>query len=71
MVAVEAHCNTLCLFKVEYKEVDTDLEENTFWKQRYKYEIPVVHFNGKLLMKHRFNEQTLLDALNNVGGGKS
>lgn len=49
---------------MQFEEVDINLEDNRFWRERYKYEIPVVHFNGSQLMKHRFSEQTMLDALN-------
>ncbi|XP_067937620.1 glutaredoxin-like protein C5orf63 homolog [Watersipora subatra] len=51
------------LHKVQYQEVDINLEENEFWKNRYRYEIPVVHMNGKFLMKHRFDPVAMREAL--------
>ncbi|NWI17801.1 YD286 protein, partial [Crypturellus soui] len=35
------------------QEVDISLPENSSWYEKYKYDIPVFHLNGKFLMKHR------------------
>ncbi|XP_025902398.1 glutaredoxin-like protein C5orf63 homolog [Nothoprocta perdicaria] len=35
------------------QEVDITLPENSSWYEKYKYDIPVFHLNGKFLMKHR------------------
>lgn len=46
-----------------YEEVNIDEPENKEWFTRYCYDIPVIHLNGQLLMKHRIDEQLLLKAL--------
>jgi len=37
------------------EEVDILLPENKQWHQKYRYDIPVFHFEGDFLMKHRAN----------------
>ncbi|KAF6123325.1 hypothetical protein HJG60_001868 [Phyllostomus discolor] len=37
------------------QEVDITLPENSTWYERYKFDIPVFHLNGKFLMMHRVN----------------
>ena len=57
---------TAILLQFEYEEVDISLDENAFWRSRYKYEIPVVHLNGKMLMKHWFDEDKMKSALDGL-----
>ncbi|XP_036884426.1 glutaredoxin-like protein C5orf63 homolog isoform X2 [Sturnira hondurensis] len=46
----------LTLFtKFVLQEVDITLPENSTWYERYKFDIPVFHLNGKFLMMHRVN----------------
>uniref|UniRef100_A0A8C0V894 Glutaredoxin-like protein n=1 Tax=Cyanistes caeruleus TaxID=156563 RepID=A0A8C0V894_CYACU len=45
------------------QEVDITLPENSGWYDKYKYDIPVFHFNGKFLMKHRVDIQKFEDRL--------
>ncbi|XP_030209364.1 glutaredoxin-like protein C5orf63 homolog isoform X1 [Gadus morhua] len=36
-----------------FQTVDITLPENKTWYKKYKYDIPVFHFNGQFLMMHR------------------
>uniref|UniRef100_A0A674HR23 Glutaredoxin-like protein n=1 Tax=Taeniopygia guttata TaxID=59729 RepID=A0A674HR23_TAEGU len=45
------------------QEVDITLPENSAWYDKYKYDIPVFHLNGKFLMKHRVDIQKFEDQL--------
>ncbi|NXT53304.1 YD286 protein, partial [Pluvianellus socialis] len=45
------------------QEVDITLPENSVWYDKYKYDIPVFHLNGKFLMKHRVDIQKFKDEL--------
>ncbi|XP_029861223.1 glutaredoxin-like protein C5orf63 homolog isoform X1 [Aquila chrysaetos chrysaetos] len=45
------------------QEVDITLPENSVWYDKYKYDIPVFHLNGKFLMKHRVDIQKFEDQL--------
>ncbi|XP_068781876.1 glutaredoxin-like protein C5orf63 homolog [Struthio camelus] len=45
------------------QEVDITLPENSTWYDKYKYDIPVFHLNGKFLMKHRVDMQKFEDQL--------
>ncbi|XP_053911072.1 glutaredoxin-like protein C5orf63 homolog isoform X1 [Cuculus canorus] len=45
------------------QEVDITLSENSVWCDKYKYDIPVFHLNGKFLMKHRVDIQKFEDQL--------
>ncbi|XP_076218307.1 glutaredoxin-like protein C5orf63 homolog isoform X2 [Aptenodytes patagonicus] len=45
------------------QEVDITLPENSAWYDKYKYDIPVFHFNGKFLMKHQVDIQKFEDQL--------
>ena len=50
----------------QYEEEYIDMPENKEWFEKYKYDIPVIHLNGKLLMMHRVDRdklRTALDAL--------
>ncbi|XP_043916728.1 glutaredoxin-like protein C5orf63 homolog [Protopterus annectens] len=49
--------------KFVLQEVDITLTENSVWYNKYKYDIPVFHFNGHFLMKHRVNFQLLEEHL--------
>lgn len=46
--------------RLELDEVDITLPENKPWFEKYQYEIPVIHFEGHFLMKHRV-DKTLLE----------
>lgn len=43
--------------------MDITLPENSAWYNKYKYDIPVFHLNGKFLMKHRVDLQKFEDRL--------
>ncbi|KFQ18597.1 Glutaredoxin-like C5orf63, partial [Merops nubicus] len=45
------------------QEVDITLPENSVWYDKYKYDIPVFHLNGKFLMKHRVDIKRFQDHL--------
>ncbi|KAK4816351.1 hypothetical protein QYF61_015665 [Mycteria americana] len=45
------------------QEVDITLPENSAWYEKYKYDIPVFHLNGKFLMKHQVDIQKFEDQL--------
>ncbi|XP_021236907.1 glutaredoxin-like protein C5orf63 homolog [Numida meleagris] len=45
------------------QEVDITLPENSTWYNKYKYDIPVFHLNGKFLMKHQVDIQKFEDQL--------
>lgn len=44
--------------------VDIATKENIRWLRLYRYEIPVVFFNGEFLCKHRLDEKLLEKKLN-------
>nr|XP_029136989.1 glutaredoxin-like protein C5orf63 homolog [Labrus bergylta] len=48
------------------QQVDITLPENSVWWDRYRYDIPVFHLNGRFVMKHRVDaillEKLLTDA---------
>lgn len=46
-----------------FQEVDITKPENSKWSGLYRYEIPVFHFQGKFLMKHRVDVEKLKTAL--------
>lgn len=59
---------TLYLFptlhtKFIYREEYIDVEGNEEWFRQYRYDIPVLHLNGALLMMHRVDEDKLRTAL--------
>lgn len=43
--------------------MDITLPENSAWYDKYKYDIPVFHLNGKFLMKHQVDIQKFEDQL--------
>uniref|UniRef100_A0AAQ5XR64 Glutaredoxin-like protein n=1 Tax=Amphiprion ocellaris TaxID=80972 RepID=A0AAQ5XR64_AMPOC len=54
---------TLTLFtKFILQQVDISLPENKLWWDKYKWDIPVFHLEGRYAMKHRV-DMTLLDKL--------
>ncbi|XP_040397560.1 glutaredoxin-like protein C5orf63 homolog [Cygnus olor] len=48
------------------QEVDITLPENSAWYDKYKYDIPVFHLNGKFLMKHQVDIQKFEDQLSKL-----
>lgn len=46
------------------EEVDITKPGNEHWFGRYRYEIPVFHFEGKFLMKNVANVQLFENVLN-------
>ncbi|KAM6475489.1 glutaredoxin-like protein C5orf63 homolog [Python bivittatus] len=48
------------------QEIDITLPDHSVWLEKYKYEIPVFHLNGKFLMKHRVDIQKLENQLLNL-----
>lgn len=44
------------------QQVDISLPENSVWFNRYRWDIPVFHLNGRFVMKHRV-DVVLLDKL--------
>ena len=46
----------------------TDPDQTDYWK-KYKYDIPVLHVNGKYWIKHRITEQEALKGLQQVQQG--
>lgn len=55
------HISSLPQFILQ--EVDITLPENSAWYDKYKYDIPVFHLNGKFLMKHRVDIPKFEDRL--------
>jgi len=49
------------LNRVQYFEVDIKEKSNEKWFHRYRYEIPVIHFNNRLLFKNKEIDLKLLD----------
>ncbi|CAI8009455.1 Glutaredoxin-like protein C5orf63 homolog [Geodia barretti] len=54
-----------------YEEEYIDLAENKEWFERYKYDIPVIHMNGDLLMMHRVDQDKLRTALDSLTNNKT
>ena len=46
--------------------IDIGDEKNSLWLEKYKYDIPVIHLNGKFLMKHKVFDSALEDAIINA-----
>ncbi|GAB1604942.1 glutaredoxin-like protein C5orf63 homolog [Argonauta hians] len=49
--------------KITFNEVDITASENKDYYDKYRFDIPVFHLNGKFLMKHRINKDLLDKAL--------
>lgn len=45
------------------KLVHIDQEKNKGWFEKYQYDVPVIHLNGKFLMKHKVFAAALDEAL--------
>lgn len=43
-----------------------DAPGNEEWLKRYQYDIPVLHIDGKYLMKHKVQEDILRQSLKSV-----
>ncbi|XP_070592412.1 glutaredoxin-like protein C5orf63 homolog [Erythrolamprus reginae] len=52
--------------KFTLEEIDITLPNHSIWLEKYKYEIPVFHLNGKFLMKHRVDIPKLEKQLLNL-----
>ncbi|XP_062456436.1 glutaredoxin-like protein C5orf63 homolog isoform X3 [Rhea pennata] len=64
LCSASANKPVLTLFtKFILQEVDITLPENSSWYDKYKYDIPVFHLNGKFLMKHRVDIRKFEDQL--------
>ncbi|XP_061127930.1 glutaredoxin-like protein C5orf63 homolog [Syngnathus typhle] len=48
--------------KFVLQQVDISHPENQVWRDKYKWDIPVFHLNGRFVMKHRVDVK-LLDKL--------
>ena len=46
-----------------YEEKYIDDPSNEVWADQYRVDIPVIHLNGRYLMKHRVNEKLLRKTL--------
>jgi len=57
--------------RFDLKTVDILAPENKEWRKKYRYDIPVFHFEGEYLMKHRANVQLLADKLDQFENSKS
>jgi len=51
------------------EHVYIDREENSMWFQKYRYDIPVLHLNGKFLMKYKVLSGALEQAIENAVAG--
>ena len=49
----------LSFFQFSLEKVDITLKENSGWYKKYCFDIPVFHFNGSFLMKHRVDHEKL------------
>ena len=47
----------------ELETVAIDAPGNEEWLRRYQYDIPVLHIDGKYLMKHKVQEDILRQSL--------
>lgn len=45
--------------QVHFEKVDITKPENRTYLKLYRYDIPVLHFNGELLCMHRLNKELL------------
>ena len=59
LLPLTTHHNIQFIYEEEY----IDVTENEEWFRRYRYDIPVLHLNGRLLMMHRVDEDKLRTAL--------
>lgn len=56
----------LRILQFVYEECYIDDPANKVWFEKYKHEIPVIHINGRFIMKHRVNERLLRKTLNTL-----
>ncbi|XP_071965740.1 glutaredoxin-like protein C5orf63 homolog isoform X2 [Antedon mediterranea] len=49
--------------RFQFEEVDIEEKGNEMWFDKYRYDIPVFHLNGRFLMKHRADEEHFLKSL--------
>lgn len=71
-VYTRAHCS-LCgraewlveqaLAEVPFELVRIDIDSDPELKARYRYEVPLVHIEGRAVLRHRFTATQLRDAL--------
>ncbi|XP_053557605.1 glutaredoxin-like protein C5orf63 homolog [Bombina bombina] len=54
------------MHRFTFEQVDITLPENSAWYERYKYDIPVFHLNGRFLMMHRVNLKKLEKSLDKL-----
>lgn len=52
------------LHRVRLEKVDITRMENLKYLKLYRYDIPVLHFNGEFLCMHRLDAQLLQEKLN-------
>lgn len=52
---------------IRFEKIDITRAENSKYLQLYRYDIPVLHFNGELLCMHRLNVELLRSKLNEHG----
>ena len=52
-------------FQCHIEHVYIDKEENSAWFEKYRYDIPVIHLDGKFLMKHKVFTDALEEAIEN------
>lgn len=51
--------------RFQFETVDITSSGNEEWWSKYKFEIPVFHFEGQFLMKHRADVELLETAIKN------
>nr|XP_061798705.1 glutaredoxin-like protein C5orf63 homolog [Nerophis lumbriciformis] len=57
--------------KFVLQRVDISRPENRVWYDKYKWDIPVFHLNGRFVMKHRVDVDLLKKLLNSQHGDRS
>lgn len=57
--------------QVILEKVDITAPENRSWWRAYRYDIPVFHFNGRFIMKHKADLDILNNALKDFNNGSS
>ena len=54
-----------------YEEMYIDEPENKTWFDQYCHDIPVIHINGRFLMKHFVDEKLLQTTLSSLRDTKA
>ena len=49
--------------KLKLEEVYVDEKGNEKWYELYRHDVPVLHFNDELLLKHFFDEEKFVERL--------